>query len=169
MIRWTASDIPLKLEGTNGDLKEMTPTEENYIAYQAGIHLKNTGGSSVGDIHLTSGTDIGSFVDTFYNEADNTHPASAITSGTTTTTLKQVNGPASYNHSNYSRPIGYSSSGNIGLHEFTDSDMDTLTDRINSRIATSDYPVSSILDLVHRLVTMAHISPEHLLTLLTVT
>ena len=27
---------PLKLEGTNGDLKEMTTAEENYLAYRRG-------------------------------------------------------------------------------------------------------------------------------------
>jgi hypothetical protein len=28
---------PLKLEGTGGDLKEMTTTEEYWLAYQAGL------------------------------------------------------------------------------------------------------------------------------------
>ena len=31
---------PLKLEGTNGDLKEMTTAEETDLAYQAGEQLK---------------------------------------------------------------------------------------------------------------------------------
>ena len=32
-------DVSLKLEGTNGDLKQVTTTEEQYFAYQAGLQL----------------------------------------------------------------------------------------------------------------------------------
>ena len=65
----TKSNIPLKLEGTNGDLKEMSPTEENYLAYQAGLQLRASGGSSAGDVKAgdNGGTLIGTLVDTFYN------------------------------------------------------------------------------------------------------
>ena len=41
---------PLKLEGTNGDLKEMTTAEENYLAYQAGEQLKASAKTEVGAI-----------------------------------------------------------------------------------------------------------------------
>lgn len=88
----TKSNIPLKLEGTNGDLKEMSPTEENYLAYQAGLHLKDGGVNSAGILKAgdNGGTLIGTFVDTFYNEADGTHPVTAITSGQTSYNLRQI-------------------------------------------------------------------------------
>lgn len=141
-----ASDIPLKSYGVSGDLQEMTPSEENYLAYRAGIQLKNTitdvnGGTDQGDLTLTvDGHSIGSFVDTFYNETDGTHPVSAITAGSITTTLYQRDGTSSYSSLNYHRPIGYNTIGSVGIHEFTDSDMDTLCTRLNARIALSDYP-----------------------------
>ena len=133
------SNIPLKAEGTNGDLKELTPTEEHYLAYQAGLQLA-AGTTDAGTLHKTTGTTIGTFVDTYYNEADGTHPASAITSGSTSTPLKQIQGTANYTGANYRRPVGYLNSGAEGLYEFPDSDMSILTTRLNARIALSDYP-----------------------------
>ena len=95
-----SSNVPLKLQGTNGDLQEMNSTEENYLAYVVGKDAlaASAGGTNlVSDITLTStgGTSIGSFVDTFNNQAVGTHPASAITSGSTTTTVYQKAGTAS--------------------------------------------------------------------------
>ena len=101
-----SSNVPLKLEGTNGDLQQMTSTEENYLAYVIGKD-NLAADSGVGGITLTStgNTSIGSFVDTFYNEAVGTHPASAITSGSTTTTLYQKDGTASIGGG--LRPVGF--------------------------------------------------------------
>ena len=80
-----SSNIPLKLEGTNGDLQEMTSTEENYLAYVVGKDNLVGTSNDVSDITLTSAgnTTIGSYVDTFYNQAVGTHPASSITGGST--------------------------------------------------------------------------------------
>ena len=136
-----SSNVPLKLEGTNGDLQQMTSTEENYLAYVIGKD-NLAADSGVGGITLTStgNTSIGSFVDTFYNEAVGTHPASAITSGSTTTTLYQKDGTASIGGG--LRPVGFEDDSNSvpSLYEFPDSDMNVLARRINSRIATSSYP-----------------------------
>ena len=86
----------------------MSPTEENYLAYRAGIQLKNSGGTSVGDLATgNSGELIGTFIDTYYNEADGTHPATAITSGSTTYNLRQREGEPSFGATHYRRPIGY--------------------------------------------------------------
>ena len=119
----------------------MTSTEENYLAYVIGKD-NLAADSGVGGITLTStgNTSIGSFVDTFYNEAVGTHPASAITSGSTTTTLYQKDGTASIGGG--LRPVGFEDDSNSvpSLYEFPDSDMNVLARRINSRIATSSYP-----------------------------
>ena len=136
----TKSNIPLKLEGTNGDLKEMSPTEENYLVYQAGLHLKDGGVNSAGILKAgdNGGTLIGTFVDTFYNEADGTHPVTAITSGQTSYNLRQIrNGAADTNGTHYRRPIGFH---NGDFYEMNDSDMGTLSNRLLSRIETSEYP-----------------------------
>ena len=65
----------LKLEGTNGDLKEITTTEENYLAYQAGLHLSALDASDVGTLTQvsTNNTLIGTFTDTRFDDASGTH------------------------------------------------------------------------------------------------
>ena len=65
----------LKLEGTNGDLKEITTTEENYLAYQAGLHLSALDSSAVGTLTAssTNNTLIGTYTDTTFDDAVGTH------------------------------------------------------------------------------------------------
>ena len=138
--------IPLKLKGTNGDLQRLSSTEENYLAYLAGLHMSED--SDVGSLTLSStgNTLIGTFVDTFFNEAVGTHPASLITTSTTSTNLYQILGAgAGYTDSDHRAPVVYLETG--GVNTFTElehgaggEDLDELIDRLNSRISTSDYP-----------------------------
>ena len=136
-------NIPLKLEGTNGDLKQMTSAEENYASYIVGKDNLCDSSNTISNITLTGSgnTSIGSFVNTFYNQSVGTHPASSITSGSTTTTLYQVAGTVQAKAGS-TVPIGYmdDSNGVPSLYEMADSDLTVLGNRINSRIATSDYP-----------------------------
>ena len=64
---------PLKLEGTNGDLKEMTTAEENYLAYQAGEQLKASAKTEVGAItDVSTGNEtVGAFTDTRFDQVPN--------------------------------------------------------------------------------------------------
>ena len=104
-----AKSKPLKLQSPDqGDLKRLSSTEENYLSYLVGTHLIETSGD-VGNITLTStgNTSIGSYLDTFLQQAVGTHPASAITSGSTQTTLYQVAGTASEADSDFRKPIAY--------------------------------------------------------------
>ena len=144
-----AKSKPLKLQSPDqGDLKRLSSTEENYLAYQVGSHLIEND-SDVGNItHVASGnTSIGSYINTFFNEAIGTHPASSITSGSTTTTVYQVAGTADETDSDFRKPIGYynpptdgsTNLGGEGIYEMADSDMNILVDRLNGRIAQSDY------------------------------
>ncbi len=144
-----AKSKPLKLQSVDqGDLKRLSPTEENYLAYLVGTHLIESD-SDTGNITLSStgNNSIGSFTDTFFNEPDGTHPASAITSGTTTTELYQVGGSADETDSDFRKPVGYynpptdgpESVSSEGVYEMADSDLNILIDRINGRIAQSDY------------------------------
>ena len=66
---------PLKLEGTNGDLKEMTTAEENYLAYQAGEQLKASAKTEVGAItDASSGNEtVGAFTDTRFDQVPGSH------------------------------------------------------------------------------------------------
>ena len=144
-----AKSKPLKLQSVDqGDLKRLSPTEENYLSYLVGLHLIEDD-SDTGNITLLSSgnNSIGSFTDTFFNQPDGTHPASSITSGTVTTELYQVGGPADETDSDVRRPVGYynpptdgsESIGSEGIYEMADSDFNILVERINGRIAQSDY------------------------------
>ena len=133
---------PLKLQGTNGDLQEMSTTEENYLAYRAGLHLKNASTSSVWTLNdgTLTGTHqtVGQYSDTVYDDAVGTH-GTTLTETTTNTTLKQRGGTASEDNGNFRYPIKFDST-NDNIHEMTDAELNTLTDRLTSRIFTSDYP-----------------------------
>ena len=133
---------PLKLQGTNGDLQEMSTTEENYLAYRAGIHLSNATTNSVWTLNdgTLSGTHqtVGQYSDTVYDDAVGTH-GTTLTETTTNTTLKQRKGTASEDNGNFRYPIKFDST-NDNIHEMTDAELNTVVDRISSRIFTSDYP-----------------------------
>ena len=152
---------PLKLKNNSGELQRLSSTEENYLAYQAGLQLSTGTSTDVGAITLTStgnGT-VGTFSDTAFNVADGTHPATSITSTTTQTTLYQTGGTADESGADFRRPVGYqvgsdadnvydgsynpvsdADHSNDGIHEMDDAALNALVDRINSRIAASDYP-----------------------------
>ena len=65
-------NIPLRLDSAgSADLKEMSTTEENYLAYQAGLRLAEQLISSVSSLRTTnsgSDIDIGSHTDTVYDQ-----------------------------------------------------------------------------------------------------
>ena len=103
----STSSIPLKITNSDGDLQEFTPAQEAYLAIKVGEALAEATAGDVSDIGLTGDNNIGSFVDTFYNEPAGTHPISAITGTTVTTTLKQVAGPAGESGADFARPVGY--------------------------------------------------------------
>jgi hypothetical protein len=108
-----------------------------YLAVKVGEALAEASAGDVGDISLTNGTNIGSFVDTFYNEPAGTHPMSAITGTSVTTTLKQVGGSASETGSDFARPVGYyADNSNPGFYEMVDSDLDNLTNRALKNVET---------------------------------
>lgn len=143
-----AKSKPLKLQSPDqGDLKRLSSTEENYLSYLVGQHLIETN-TDVGNLTLSSSGNLltGSFIDTYFNEAVGTHPASSISSASTTTNLYQIQGTASETDSDFRKPIAYynpptdgPSSLLEGVHEMADSDMNIFVDRLNARIALSDY------------------------------
>ena len=135
---------PLKLEGTNGDLKEMTIAEENYLAYQAGEQLKASAKTEVGAItDASSGNEtVGAFTDTRFDQVPGSH--GSITTTSTVTTLYQTEGTAAENGGDFRNAVHQSASSdtdthNRQLHEFTSAEMDTLTDRLLATIFANDY------------------------------
>ena len=139
--------VPLKLRDSAAptELQVFTSTEENYLAYQAGLQLST--GSDVADLYLTdTGTNyiIGSFTDTAYDQAVGTGGNNvALTTTTTTTNVRQRQGTASTSGSDFRIPVKQVIQSNqLKILEMNSSDRDTLVDRLISRIFTSDYPGS---------------------------
>lgn len=146
--------VPLKLKDSAAptELQQFTSTEENYLAYQAGLHLASGDSSDVGSLALTvHGTEnnIGSVVDTSFDSAVGTGGNSALlTYSTITTPVKQTRGTITPSGTNERRPV-YQALETLGdgnqqrvIREMSESDMGAMLNRINSRIFTSDYPGS---------------------------
>jgi hypothetical protein len=139
--------VPLKLKNT-ADFQKMSTTEENYLAYEAGLDLASLDSSSVG----TLGTDlsgdnrtVGSFIDTSFDDAVGTTEAGNLLSTTSiTTVIRQKAGQAAIHaDSDYRVPIFHTDDNGTTPNKLSEMDSDnvnTLVDRINSRIYTSDYP-----------------------------
>ena len=138
---------PLKLEGTNGDLKEMTTTEENYLAYQAGLHLSLLDSSDVATITQvsTNNTLIGTYTDTTFDDGPGTHgfQLGNVSSTQTTTSLYQRKGVTDFTGDStaYRYPLEFiNNGGTYEVHEFDSSELDTISDRLVGRIFSSEYP-----------------------------
>ena len=128
-LRIKASSYPVSSSNFQG-LQEMTDTEieQYYSATLLKDFSDNHDGTGVGEINVTtdgsgSGTTIGTITDTRRVDAIGTHPTAGGTTNVNVYTFKQVNSTASESITN--RPLGYESSGTIGIHEFTDSELDT--------------------------------------------
>ena len=164
------SDIPIRIKesysgGSNAsfdanDLAQFAPTDERNIAYNAGKYVLSNVGNTGADIYRpgwigvisSGGTSIGTYSDTKYNELDGTHPASAISLTTTTTTLSQKEPDIT------SLTTANDKLGNTGLPDVrlkypvvwdtdlesfrlpTFPEIESMADRMNSYIATNNYP-----------------------------
>ena len=140
-----ATRVPLKLKDS-ADFQEFSSTEENYLAYQVGQYLISGDSSDVGSLTMDSSggtqTISGTFTDTAYDSAVGTggSPGSFLTFTTTQTTLRTNLGTITPADSDYRIPVFRMDSDSQQLiKEYNDSDMNVLIDRLNGRIATSDY------------------------------
>jgi hypothetical protein len=129
---------PIKLEGGTGDLKEMTTGEEAWLAYQCGLQLAAAATSDVAALTTSAGgTSIGSYANTFFNEAVGTHPGSSITTGTTTTTVYQNTGTATEAGADFHRPIRWNGT---GFEEMDNTELNALVDRLLGLVFVNNYP-----------------------------
>ena len=128
-LRIKASAYPVSSSNFQG-LQEMTDSEiEQYIsAIITKDFADNTNGSGTAELNVTTdgsgaGTTIGSITDTKRDDAIGTHPTDGATSNVNVYTAKQVTAAASESITN--RMVGYETSGNVGINEFTDAELDT--------------------------------------------
>lgn len=146
-LRIKASAYPVSSSNFQG-LQEMTDSEiEQYIsAIITKDFADNTNGSGTAELNVTTdgsgaGTTIGSITDTKRDDAIGTHPTDGATSNVNVYTAKQVTATASESITN--RMVGYETSGNVGINEFTDAELDTdIIDKvIADMVGLGDYTV----------------------------
>ena len=146
-LRIKASAYPVSSSNIQG-LQEMTDTEieQYYAAILTKDFADNTDGTGTAELNVTtdasgSGTTIGTATDTKRDDAVGTHPTDGASSTVTTYTAKQVETTASESITN--RPLGYESSGTVGMHEFTDSELDSdiLDKVVDDFVAQGDYTI----------------------------
>lgn len=137
-----ANEALLKIINADGDLKRLTTADEDYIAYQAGLHLgeADSGEQASLTMSATNATSIGSFTDTFFNEPVGTHPGTSITSGSTATTVYQKTGIDIDSADNdFIKPAVHElDTGNIRAADNTK--FYSIVDRAIKKIFTSNYP-----------------------------
>jgi len=134
------ADVLLKLIDANGNLKAISTSEQDYLAYQAGLQLSDADSAEVASLtrSSTGSASIGSFSDTAFDQAIGTHPGTSITTSTTTTTLYQKTGTASEAGADFHRPVVLVDDQDIKV--VNDTRFNTLVDSLISTIFTNDYP-----------------------------
>src|SRR5210317_85206 len=132
---------PLKLVATK-DLREFDSDNYEYIAYQAALQLAAGDSAEAGSLSTvaTGNTSIGTYRDTFYNQAVGTHPGSALSTGNTDTTLYQKTGTAAETDSDIRSPLKQDIGGTTNVREQTSAEVNALTDVLLSRIMTYEHP-----------------------------
>ena len=135
---------PLKIKDGSGNIQEMTTSDENYIAYQMGLHLAGAGTTEPGSLNkAASGTAVGSYDNTFFNEPVGTHPSTSISTGTTTTNIHQTTGTAAETNANIKTPLQWvDAGGETGFKTMPSAALDAAVDRYLSTIFTGEYPGS---------------------------
>jgi len=140
------AEVLLKLADANGNLKGITTSEQDYLAYQAGLQLADADSAEVGSLtrSATGSTSIGSFSDTAFDQAIGTHPGTSITTSTTTTTVYQKTGTASEAGSDFHRPVALMDDTDTtppqDIKVMNDTRLNTLVNSLISTIFTNDYP-----------------------------
>jgi hypothetical protein len=134
-------DALLKIDDTDGNLKKITATEENYLAYRAGLQLAAAGTSEVASLNSSSGTTVGTYTDTQFDQAVGTHPGSSLTTTTTNTTIYQTTGTAPENIANFVKPVLWDQDPG-DIEALNDTQLSTAVDRLIATIFTNDYPGS---------------------------
>jgi hypothetical protein len=135
---------PIKLDGSDGDIKEFTTSEENYLAYQIGLRLaaaaKNTP-ASLDDISRGGEVTVGTYTNTKFDQAVGTHPESGITITTTNKSLYQNTGTGTETGDSFKRPIHWNTALTPdAIQEMTDTNFNACIDRLLSTVFTNDYP-----------------------------
>ena len=127
------------------DLKKISETEENYIAWQVADSFFNSTVGDVGTLSSSSSgnTSIGSHTDTSFDQAVGSHPSSSLTTTTTTTNLYQNFGADATVSDVYPT---INTNNTIDFKAPNASEFDTILDRVIEKVfgdAYFDYRLAS--------------------------
>lgn len=131
---------PLKSLGS-GALKELILNEEDYLAYRAGIHLSRMSQSDPSALTISAGGNlVGTYTDTFYDQGIGVTPDAYIppTYSFTETDLYQNVGPSEKGPLT-KNPVFWNGA---GLKEMSDSELDSLIQRLLEKITANELPGS---------------------------
>ena len=132
-----ANRYPLKHQA-DGDIQRFTRDEEHWLAYQASLRLMMDDSTAPYQLSTLSGNTVGSFTDTFFNEAVGTHPGSALSTGSTVTTLYQRNGSdLDSADANFRTPLNVESNSDIG--EMSSVEFYELSKRLAGHAMVNEY------------------------------
>jgi len=131
----------LKLDGSDGSLKKMTASEENYLAHQAGLQLADAGVGEVASITTTSSGNatVGTYTNTTMDGNVGDHDASARNVTSTNTTIYQVEGTAATSGGSYIQPVIFDKSDTKTIKVVNDTEMAVVVDRLLLTIFANDY------------------------------
>ncbi len=131
----------LKLDGSDGSLKKMTASEENYLAHQAGLQLADAGPAQIASITSSSSGNatVGTYTNTTMDGNVGDHDASARNVTTTNTTIYQVEGTASTTGGNYFQPVIFDKSDTKTIKVVNDTEMAVIVDRLLLTVFANDY------------------------------
>lgn len=140
--------LTLKTGANDGSIQQSDQAMEDWMAYWASDKIIETF-PDAGDrysksltLDPTNATNIGQFVDTFYNQPIGTHPGTSITEGSVTTNLYQMADSASitrYARENYPIPVITETATGGDIHEMPDSGILQLAQRIAGDVHLNEY------------------------------
>jgi hypothetical protein len=140
--------LTLKTGANDGSVQQSDQAMEDWMAYWASDKIIETF-PDAGDrysksltLDPTNATNIGQFVDTFYNQPIGTHPGTSITEGSVTTNLYQMADSASitrYARENYPIPVITETATGGDIHEMPDSGILQLAQRIAGDVHLNEY------------------------------
>ena len=127
----------------NVALRKATTTEENYLAYHMGLYLADSANipNALLTTNASGGTAIGSHANTYYNSTIRSGSVAFDDTTTETVTLYQKNSIFDETDSDVRRVLEHSiDDGQTRIDEFDSADITGLSNRLISRVFTSDYP-----------------------------
>lgn len=139
------STLPLKILNSSGDLKQLTSLEEELFANEGGLALvgayPTVSDRYGGSITLTNTADdsaIGVYKDTFYTVPIGTHPGTSISSGSTTTTVRQMTDSAYEIPFTGVVPTLIVADSDGHLHDMDSASYNALAKRVNEIVQTQE-------------------------------